>query len=176
MLGNFSKKLDFLTKVRLLVSTLFLVAGLVLFNSASQYLPSIMSVTLGQWHTGSFKVYLGTGKGFNEAESYHHQFTRKAGEQSKLYFLLPSEKFQRLRIDPGSQKGKVSINDICLHSVSGTKCWSPQNIEEETSNLEFTEQTEGGITTQRLVLSLENGQDLFDGIIEGTEQRRRTGR
>lgn len=52
----------------------------------------------------------------------------------------------------------------------------PQNIEEETSNLEFTEQTEGGITTQRLVLSLENGQDLFDGIIEGTEQRRRTGR
>ncbi len=65
---------------------------------------------------------------------------------------------------------------ITVGGSSGSQIAQPQNIEEETSNLEFTEQTEGGITTQRLVLSLENGQDLFDGIIEGTEQRRRTGR
>jgi hypothetical protein len=52
----------------------------------------------------------------------------------------------------------------------------PQNFVEETTSLELTEQTENGITTQRLVLSLENGQDLFDAIIEGTEQRKRTGR
>lgn len=65
---------------------------------------------------------------------------------------------------------------ITVGGSSSSQIAQPQNIEEETSNLEFTEQTEGGITTQRLVLSLENGQDLFDGIIEGTEQRRRTGR
>ncbi len=129
------KKIDSLTKIRLLVSTIFLIVVLVLFKSTGLYFPSLLSVTLGQWQTGSFSVYLDTGKGFNEAESYHQHLTRSAGKQSTLYFLLSGETPQRLRIDPGKQKGTVSIKNICLRGVLGSKCWSPQSIVKDFSPL-----------------------------------------
>ena len=135
MLENFTKQINSLTKLRLLVSALFFVIALSLSNSTSQYLPSVMSVTLGQWQTGPFSVYLDTGKGFNEEESYHQPLTRIAGKHSTLYFLLPGDDFKLLRIDPGNQQGKVSIHDICLYGILGSKCWSPQSIEKEFSPL-----------------------------------------
>lgn len=51
-----------------------------------------------------------------------------------------------------------------------------QGFEQETSTLDLTEQSETGITTQRLIISTEGGDDIFDGIASGLEERARLGR
>jgi len=46
----------------------------------------------------------------------------------------------------------------------------------ETTALDLTVADEEGITTQRLIISTEDGQDIFDGIASNLEERQRQGR
>jgi len=53
---------------------------------------------------------------------------------------------------------------------------SQETFTPETTELDFTEAGEAGITTQRLIISTEDGQDIFDGIASNLEERTRQGR
>ena len=51
-----------------------------------------------------------------------------------------------------------------------------QEFEPETSSLELTEQVSGeGITTQRIIISTDDGNDIFDGIARGLAERQGRG-
>ena len=131
MTGSFGEDVNSLTKVRILVSATFLITALFFIKSTSQYLPSLVTINLGEWETGYFSVHLDTGKGFRKAELYKHYFTSSSDNQNTLYFLLPSAEIKKLRVDPGNQKGKVSIKSICLHRAAGSRCWSPKSLEQD---------------------------------------------
>lgn len=131
VLGNLGKKIDSLKAGRLLISALFFVAAFFFLKNTIQYLPSLITVNVGEWTTGSFSIYVDTGKGFSESESYQQNYTTSAGNQSALYFLLPRKNIKRLRIDPGSHKGRISIKGMCLHGFSGTRCWPPKSLEKD---------------------------------------------
>ena len=73
----------------------------------------------------------------------------------------------------GASKGGGSVS-----SSSGGSPQTPQqqNFEPETTGLQLTEQSESGVSIQRLIISLDDGTDLFDGIASGMEERNRQGR
>ena len=67
-------------------------------------------------------------------------------------------------------------------SISGSPSSPPQQQQQqqdfapETSSLEVTEQSEGvGITTQRIIISTDDGTDIFDGLAKGLDDRARNG-
>lgn len=50
------------------------------------------------------------------------------------------------------------------------------DFQPESSSLEITEQVAGeGVTTQRIIISTDDGNDIFDGIARGLENRARSG-
>jgi len=73
-----------------------------------------------------------------------------------------------------SSKGGGSISA----GTSGSSSSAPQqqDFQPETSALEVTEQVAGeGVTTQRIIISTDDGEDIFSGIARGLEDRRARG-
>lgn len=67
--------------------------------------------------------------------------------------------------------GSISTPGGGAPAISSQETFTP-----ETTALEFTEAGGEGVTTQRLIISTEDGQDIFDGIASNIEERTRQGR
>jgi hypothetical protein len=72
-------------------------------------------------------------------------------------------------------KGGGSMSGGTVGSAGGSSA-QQQDFQPETSTLDVTEQVAGeGVTTQRIIISTDDGEDIFSGIARGLEDRRARG-
>lgn len=75
----------------------------------------------------------------------------------------------------GAQKGGGTISSGTT-GVAATSQVRQQTTEEETSTLDLTEQSESGVSVQRIILSTDDGEDLLDALAKRMTENERQGR
>ena len=87
----------------------------------SCYNPTTISIYITNGQADIYQIYYDAGFGYNEKESVRRYFSGPGSY--KVDFLVPCSRFNKFRIDPGTKKGTMKIDQICVLHGNSRKCW-----------------------------------------------------
>lgn len=115
-----------------------------------------ISIDIAYGQEDRYQLFYDSGSGFHEKESVNVYYS--GVENQSVVFIIPNAKFNKFRIDPGTNQGVVKIKQICIEHLNSLKCWGGQDI---LSDFKFSKNVNNQRLENDLLILDSTGNDPY---------------